>query len=618
MRSSVRWRSASVLASVTLVATSVTIGTAASAAGGDAPRISVTDMSAFEGNHSHKPEFVRLPIQLSSHNRGDFQVTWAISGGSAQAGSDYVAVNGPRTVDVSSRRITVFVPIRLIPDTVDEPDETVEVTVLSSSAGQIVKATGTLTIVDDDPPASGLTVAAGDTSTIEGDVSGAGSRQVPVHLTLSAPRDTVTVLDWVANGAGVSDLLGRTSGSVRIRPRRAAAQLVLHIQGNRRADGDRTLTVEFSSRDPAVIVSRATATITIADDDRTSLWAWGANGRGQLGLGDTATRTHPVRVGTSSWAVVSAGQDHTLAVASDGSLWAWGANGLGQLGLGDTTDRRTPTRVGTWTDWVAVAAGEDFSLGIRSDGSLWAWGANGWGQLGVGDTDDRWRPTRVGTSNDWVAVSAGRDHSLGLRRDATLWSWGRNNHGQLGFPISGSFSTPIRVGAADDWIFVAAGEDHSLGIRGSGTLWAWGRNNRGQLGLGDTTSRSHPTRVGSFTDWVHVSGGESHTLGIRSDGSLWAWGRNNRGQLGLGSTTPDVTSPVAVGTAVEWQQVSAGRDFSLGLRRDGTLWSWGRNDTGQLGLGDWTDRYSPTRIGSLSDWVYVAAGRSHSAAIRAE
>ena len=86
---------------------------------------------------------------------------------------------------------------------------------------------------------------------------------------------------------------------------------------------------------------------------------------------------------------LAAGLYHSLLIRSDGTLWAWGWNYYGQLGLGDTTDRDVPTQVGSATSWVAVSAGWDHSLGLRSDGTLWAWGRNNYGQLGLGDTSDR-------------------------------------------------------------------------------------------------------------------------------------------------------------------------------------------------------------------------------------
>jgi len=188
-------------------------------------------------------------------------------------------------------------------------------------------------------------------------------------------------------------------------------------------------------------------------------------------------------------------------------------------------------------EFVAVAGGAYHSLLVRSDGTLWASGYNTEGQLGLGDTDDRWVPTQVGIATNWVAAAAGEVHSLGLRSDGTLWAWGANWYGQLGLADTTERLIPTQVGTDTNWVAVAAGQDHSLGVRSDGTLWAWGLNNYGQLGLNDTNNRLSPTQVGTDTNWVAVASGEYYdSLGMRSDGTLWAWGLNNYGQLGLNDT----------------------------------------------------------------------------------
>ncbi|RSM54704.1 hypothetical protein DMB66_37100, partial [Actinoplanes sp. ATCC 53533] len=124
-----------------------------------------------------------------------------------------------------------------------------------------------------------------------------------------------------------------------------------------------------------------------------SLWCWGANGDGQLGLGDTVARNAgPVQLTGAGWTAVAAGSRHTCAVRSDGTLWCWGANSAGQLGLGDLAVRDVPVPVGAATTWASVAAGVAHTCATRVDGSLWCWGANDAGQLGLGDTTDRAAP----------------------------------------------------------------------------------------------------------------------------------------------------------------------------------------------------------------------------------
>jgi alpha-tubulin suppressor-like RCC1 family protein len=400
-----------------------------------------------------------------------------------------------------------------------------------------------------------------------------------------------------------------------------------------------------------------------------TLWAWGYNSSGQLGLGNTTNRSTPTQVGTSTdWIAIAAGGYHSLALKRDGTLWVWGRNDFGQLGLGDTTNRSTPTQVGTSTDWIAIAAGGYHSLALKRDGTLWAWGRNDFGQLGfpftrphlvnqdtdwsiatstitstisvsnhfmalkqngtlwawgnnssgqlgLGNTTNRSTPTQVGTSTDWIAIAAGDSHSLALKRDGTLWAWGYNYYGQLGLGDYNNRSTPTQVGTSTDWIAIAAGDFHSLALKRDGTLWAWGYNYYGQLGLGNTTNRSTPTQVGTSTDWIAIAAGAFHSLALKRDGTLWAWGYNSSGQLGLGNTT-NRSTPTQVGTSTDWIAIAAGGYHSLALKRDGTLWVWGSNGYGQLGLGDTTNRSTPTQVGTSTDWIAIAAGDYHSLALK--
>ena len=135
----------------------------------------------------------------------------------------------------------------------------------------------------------------------------------------------------------------------------------------------------------------------------------------------------------------------------DGTLWAWGDNSFGELGLGDTTERHSPTQVGSAHDWAAVCCLGHHSVALKKDGTLWAWGENSYGQLGLGDTIDRHSPTQVGSSHDWAAIAPGAAdsyHTLALKQDGTLWAWGFNQFGQLGLGDTSDRHTPTQVGGA--------------------------------------------------------------------------------------------------------------------------------------------------------------------------
>ena len=314
--------------------------------------------------------------------------------------------------------------------------------------------------------------------------------------------------------------------------------------------------------------------------------------------------------------VISAGASHTLCVRNNGTLWSWGSGSNGRLGNGGTSSNTVPTQVGSLATWVDCAAGSAHSLGLRSDGTLWAWGQNSNGQLGLGNTTQQTSPTQIGTGTTWADMSAGGSHSLAIKTDGTLWAWGLNSSGQLGLGNTTQQTSPTQVGAATNWAFVAAGYNYSLAIKTNGTLWAWGQNSNGQLGLGNTTSPyTSPTQVGSATTWrwVSAANGTSNwfSLGVRSDGTLWSWGTNSNGQLGLGNTTSPYTSPTQVGTGTTWYEAYAGSNFSLLLRSDRTAWSCGLNSSYQLGLGNTTQYSSPQQITTgPAAWAMGTAGTS--------
>jgi alpha-tubulin suppressor-like RCC1 family protein len=152
------------------------------------------------------------------------------------------------------------------------------------------------------------------------------------------------------------------------------------------------------------------------------------------------------------------------------------------------------------------------------------------------------------------------------------------------------------------------GTTFSAAIKTDGTLWSWGYNGGGQLGLGNKTNYSSPKQVGGLTNWSAISGnGQSHCLAVKTDGTLWSWGANYFGALGLGNRT-DYSSPKQVGALTAWSRVAGNNHFSVALKTDGTLWTWGRNAVGQLGQNNTTGLSSPVQVGALTTWLTVSAG----------
>lgn len=267
-------------------------------------------------------------------------------------------------------------------------------------------------------------------------------------------------------------------------------------------------------------------------------------------------------------------------------------------------------------------------FGQTSSGNNWTWGKQKSGMLGIGKYSGANQyplatgyaivyPEKMDSDTNWIFVSAGQTFCLGIKKDSTLWSWGAGFHGQLGTGSTSTSITPKKVGS-DKWIYVSAGYRAAIGIKADGTLWSWGRNDVGQLGLGSITSYTTPQQVGTDTIWreVHLSLSD-HTIALKNNGTLWGWGMNNKGQLGLGNTIRR-TSPVQIGTDTTWLTATVGYNYSLAIKSDGSLWSWGLNSFGQLGLGNTTQKNSPTRVGTGNNWWKVSTKQSHVLALKTD
>jgi alpha-tubulin suppressor-like RCC1 family protein len=296
-------------------------------------------------------------------------------------------------------------------------------------------------------------------------------------------------------------------------------------------------------------------------------------------------------------------------------LYAWGLGTSGQTGLGDAINKSSPTQIGNLANWSKVDSGVSHVSAIKTDGTLWSWGSGGNGQLGEGTTVSRSSPIQVGALTTWYQVSAGSTFSGAVKTDGTLWMWGSNNGGRLGDNTTNYKSSPVQIGALTDWRQVSAGGYHTLAVKTNNTLWAWGNNQvAGQLGLNDIIRRSSPVQVGALTNWSAVSAGQQHSLAVKTDGTLWAWGSNYEGRLGLASASTFRSSPVQVGALTDWSTVTAGYNHSGAVKSNGTLWTWGLGQG--CGLGDTINRSSPTQVGALSDWSNVSAGRGQTGAVR--
>jgi alpha-tubulin suppressor-like RCC1 family protein len=248
---------------------------------------------------------------------------------------------------------------------------------------------------------------------------------------------------------------------------------------------------------------------------------------------------------------------------------------------------------------VTVDAGDSHGCATR-DGLLSCWGGNAEGQLGLGDRVDRTQPSPVSTAAEYVAVATGVAHTCALTRGGTVVCFGANQFGQLGHGTVESSALPVVVSLPARARTIAAGANTTCAVLETGDLYCWGRNWEGNIGLDDQhpgVDQLEPIRSGAESDWLTVSTGDGHTLGVRGEGSLFGWGRNTVGNLGLGQIM-DAQRRVAtrIGEETDWVRVTAGQDGGCGIRGGVGLLCWGDNSHGSLGLGDRSARLEPTPV----------------------
>ena len=251
---------------------------------------------------------------------------------------------------------------------------------------------------------------------------------------------------------------------------------------------------------------------------------------------------------------------------------------------------------------------------------LWSWGTNFQGEQGDNTTNQRATPstTSAGGAN-WKQVSVGGANDAAIKTDGTLWTWGFGTLGRLGDNVSITRCTPVTTFAGGtNWKQVSVGGAHVAAIKTDGTLWTWGYNINGQLGINNVTTPIC-TPVTTFlggNNWKQVASGGTHTAAIKTDGTLWTWGLNTSGQLG-NNTTTDRNTPVQTSLGgTDWKQIACGGAYTAAIKTDGTLWTWGLNTSGQLGVNDTNGRTTPVQVfGSATNWKQVSCGNVHTAAV---
>lgn len=446
-------------------------------------------------------------------------------------------------------------------------------------------------------------------------------------------------------------------------------------------------------------------------------FAWGNNQTGELGQGNQKDSAVPLRIARLGWpiAAISSGTDGSLALTRRGRVWSWGGNDQGQLGTGDQQAHDAPVMVRGprghrhLSGITSVVSANVANAALNAHGGVFTWGNNIWGQLGNGILNGPQHcptyqgeppserdacsklPVPVagamgrGTLSHVIAIAATNDNDLALRADGTVWTWGINVSGNLGlgsnsgpqeckpysnFAAVGCSAKPVQVvgpgghGVLSHIVAIAGGADFAVALRADGTVWTWGSDAFADLGQAapgpercydpfadeSLPCSSVPVQVtgpqgaGHLTHIVAISAEPSayglHVMALRSDGTVWSWGVDDYGQLGNGKSEEfdnlpsEVVGPDGKGHLQNVVSISAGGGFSMARLANGSIWTWGENNNGQLGIGNHTgpsqcttDQTAcslvPVQVkgrggaGTFSGAVQISAGQLHATALQA-
>ncbi|MCI5605316.1 MAG: hypothetical protein MR413_06675, partial [Clostridia bacterium] len=496
------------------------------------------------------------------------------------------------------------------------------------------------------------------------------------------------------------------------------------------------------------------------------VYAWGRNANEQLGmldnnrsdrydvprevLGDTDTTFK------YNTAKISAGDEHTLALSAAGDIWSWGYNYYGRLGDGTGQTRNQPVNVVTALNYdttvltgiVDIDAGVTHSLATAKDGTIYAWGDNMYGELGDGSRAQKSTATaaKITGAN---GISAGNEHSVLFKNNGEVWTWGNNDEYQLGTTLAdgalstvepqcigsmssaskgitiqkitvsngdvytiapesisiypdqtitvdvnsinvidsiSSFSIYTLLGAsgsngsianASDILIttesdllditsatglikpktadsygvaevkvthipnnysktfnvvikptytdgkspmIIGGDNFTVALKADGSVWTWGDNTYGQLGNGRGGNNAqviNPEKI-TLTNITEVTAGAGFAMALSADGKVYTWGNNESGQLGIGSTdnydTPQEVTFDGMSAGEYIIRVSAGDSFAMALSNAGNVYVWGNNDYSQMGTNRTTANpgyYVPNLVSSISGATMISAGANH-------
>lgn len=445
----------------------------------------------------------------------------------------------------------------------------------------------------------------------------------------------------------------------------------------------------------------------LAIDENKDVYGWGLNSNGELGIESYTNKVAtPTKAKYMSGAIdIAVGKNHSIALKTTGEVYVTGLNMYGQLGNNDTSIKKvnTFTKVQNLSAVARISATDSGNIVSTVNGKVYTWGLNIYGELGQGDKVNKYEPTLVNNVENIVLVSGGKNHSILLDKTGKVYTTGSNKYGYLGNGTTEESLNYTQVPNLKNIMTISAGNTYTAIAKTDGTVWGFGDYNHGDKKLKSKTASSVPMQVGNDTfglgvtqitikksetknissnmvynfnliylnqnnveqikyesineeiakvneygeilgvregfTWVkaietdgtehvvyvyvtdnesnyapQVTAGKDFATILKSDGTMWTFGHNNNGELGIGSNrTKDI--PEKTNVISSYKQISSGESFTIAIRNNGTVWSFGKNNYGQLGIGTTKNGVNPVQVNEITDIVQVATGKEHAIAI---
>lgn len=347
------------------------------------------------------------------------------------------------------------------------------------------------------------------------------------------------------------------------------------------------------------VITNGSHTISLRVDGK--VFTWGDNTYGQLGNGTVKTSDEPVEVTFPEGTIITqiaAGENHNVALDSNGNVWTWGRNNNYQIG-NTRANQYTPYKVSNLPKVIKISAGNNNTMVITENNELYAWGLNAYGDLGLGTYTNKVLPKKVKGIHDIIDISGGKSHYIALNRAGEVFVTGSNLYGQLGIGDNeiGKINEFQKVEIKDKIGTIDAGDISNIATTVDGYVYTWGGNTYSTLGTGDKENKNVPTKLKDVKNIRQASTGKTHTILRDGNNNVYVTGTNSNGQLGLGTTENKTTfeQNTLINNVI---RVSAGDTYTAFLKEDGSVWACGDYNHGDKEKKSRTKSEEPILVGS--------------------